>query len=284
MRPGGGVDEGFKLPIIEDPSQIFGMLLGQPADLVTFTMAPLELEAEFSAFFSIFGPLGVSINAEFAAQFGPFTFGYDTYGVTQFADSDFRNPLLLFDGLYVSDLDKAGNDVPELQFDAGLWAAAELNLGIARGGVGGGLFAEIDFNLYDPDHDGKVRIKELITTIEQRDQVRANRSCRRSSIFDISGKLTAELFWFLKIDFGFFEIDEKGQITDRRSNCSRSRTCSSAGRRWRTELGNGVLQLNIGKNASARIEGDLSDVGETIYVGQGSDADHVKVWAAAVRR
>ena len=110
-------------------------------------MAPLELQAEFSAFFSIFGPLGVSINAEFDAQFGPFKFGYDTFGIAEFAAGDFKNPLQLFDGLYVSDLDAKGNDVPEIQLDAGLWAAAELNLGIARGGVGGGLFANVDFNL-----------------------------------------------------------------------------------------------------------------------------------------
>jgi hypothetical protein len=65
MRPGGAASGGFKLPIIDDPSQIFGMLMGQPAVLVEFDMAPLEVNADFSAFFSIFGPLGVSINAEF---------------------------------------------------------------------------------------------------------------------------------------------------------------------------------------------------------------------------
>ena len=84
------------------------MLMGQPADLVTFTMDALKLKADFSAFFSIFGPLGVSINAEFSAQFGPFKFGYDTTGITEFASSGFKNPLLLFDGLYISDLDVAG--------------------------------------------------------------------------------------------------------------------------------------------------------------------------------
>ncbi|MGH8429725.1 MAG: hypothetical protein ACREUF_04905, partial [Solimonas sp.] len=277
MRPGGSASGGFKIDIIEDPSQVFGMLMGQPATLVSFTMAPLILEAEFSAFFSIFGPLGVSINAEFGAQFGPFTFGYDTFGISEFAASDFRNPLLLFDGLFVGDLDDKGNDVPELQFDAGLWAAAELNLGIARGGVGGGLFAEIDFNLYDPDHDGKVRIKELITTIEN--EIRyGTPALSPLAIFDISGKLTAELFAFLKIDLGFFEIDKKFQITEPIELLSfedvfeRFPTLA-------TEIGPGVLQLNIGTNAPARVEGDLSDVGETIFVKQGSDATHVKVWA-----
>src|SRR6185295_8370591 len=120
--------------------------------------------------------------------------------------------LLLFDGLFVSDLDAKGKDVPELHFDAGLWAAAELNLGIARGGVGGGLFAEINFNLHDPDHDGKVRIKELITAIGNEIKY-GSPIASPLAIFDIRGKLTAELFWFIKIDLGFFEINEKGNIT-----------------------------------------------------------------------
>ena len=42
----------FKFPILEDPSQIFGVLLGQPADLVTYDMAPLEFDFEWSQFFS----------------------------------------------------------------------------------------------------------------------------------------------------------------------------------------------------------------------------------------
>ncbi len=43
MQPGGRASGGFKFDIIEDPSQIFGMLMGKPANLVSFTMAPLEL-------------------------------------------------------------------------------------------------------------------------------------------------------------------------------------------------------------------------------------------------
>jgi Ca2+-binding RTX toxin-like protein/outer membrane protein OmpA-like peptidoglycan-associated protein len=278
MRPGGAVHEGFSLPIIENPSQIFGLLLGQPADLITFTMAPLELEAEFSAFFSILGPLGVSINAEFDAQFGPFTFGYDTLGITRFAQSDFRNPGLLFDGLFIGDLDAQGTDIPELQFDAGLWAAAELNLAIARGGVGGGLFAEIDFNLYDPDHDGKVRITELANSIGNAVRDGYSPLVAPLAIFDISGKLTAELFAFVKVDIPFFPIDERIQITDpiellKFENVFVRRPTLA------TELGDGVLQLNMGKNAASRTEGNLEDIGETFFVKQGSDANHVKVWS-----
>src|SRR3712207_8679863 len=53
MLPGGPASGGFELPVIKDPAQGFGMLMGQQADLVTFPMDALELEAEFSAFFSI---------------------------------------------------------------------------------------------------------------------------------------------------------------------------------------------------------------------------------------
>lgn len=279
MLPGGTASSGFSLPIIEDPSQIFGMLMGQPAILVQYDMAALELDAEFSAFFSIFGPLGVSINAEFAAQFGPFQFGYDTFGITQFAASDFRNPLLLFDGFFVGDLDAKGNDVPELQFDAGLWAAAELNLAIARGGVGGGLFAEIDMDLHDPDRDGRVRIKEIVTNVLNEFKY-GEPALSPLAMFDITGKLTAELFAFLKIDIPLFPVDEKFLITepitllDFESNFERQPTLA-------TELGDGVLQLNMGKFADQRIEGDLSDLPEEFHVKQ-DGSGHVLVWAPSL--
>src|SRR5262249_20274592 len=147
------------------PSQVFGMLMGKPAKLITFDMPPFDFKAEFSAFFSIFGPLGVSINLE-AALHIDFAFGYDSQGFVDFAASDFKNPLLLADGLYIDDDPTPndpsdGEDPPELTFDGGLWAAAELNLGIARGGVGGGIFIGVDFNLFDNDHDGRVRLDEL---------------------------------------------------------------------------------------------------------------------------
>jgi Ca2+-binding RTX toxin-like protein len=273
---GGSVKEGFSLPIIDEPSQIFGLLLGQPATLVQYDMGPLEFGAEYSAFFSLLGPLGVSINAEFDAQIGPLTFGYDTEGISAFAAGGFRNPLQLFDGFYVGDTID-GVDVPELQFDLGLWAAAELNLAVARGGVGGGLFAEIDFDLHDPDDDGRVRIKELATNVINEFRY-GSPALSPLAIFDITGKLTAELFAFVKVDLFLFEIDESWHITDPitlldfESDFKRYPTLA-------TELGDGVLQLNMGQFSEQRIEGDRSDGDEAFYVKQGSDASHVLVWA-----
>ena len=49
---------------------------------------------------------------------------------------------MIFDGFYLNDLDAEVVDAPEVTFEFGLVGAAELNLGIARAGVGGGIKAE----------------------------------------------------------------------------------------------------------------------------------------------
>src|SRR5207249_11867205 len=112
--------------------------------------------------------------------------------------SRIKKPLLLANGLYVSDeptnplYDGSGDDPPELKFDGGLWAAAELNLGIARGGGGGGIFIGVDFNLFDPDHDGRIRLDELIGNFLN--QLKAPNEAERFlaplAIFDVTGKIT----------------------------------------------------------------------------------------------
>jgi len=283
-KSGVGSKKPFSFPILEDPSQIFGMLMGTPAVLVAYDMPPLNFEAEFSAFFSIFGPLGVSINLEAALNID-FAFGYDTKGFTDFADSGFKNPLLLANGLFVSDhpsdpsYDGSGDDPPELTFNGGLWAAAELNLGIARGGVGGGIFIDVDFNLFDPDHDGRVRLDELIGNVlnQLRAPVVAERFLAPLAVFDVHGKVTAELFAFLKIDFGFFELDKKFNITPPLTlaefDVDFFRPPVLA-----TELGNGDLLINIGDFAAQRVLGDTTDFGEHIFI-EDAGAGKVAIWS-----
>jgi Ca2+-binding RTX toxin-like protein len=280
----GGGEKAFRFDLLEDPSQIFGLLMGEEATLVSFDMPKFDFEAEFSAFFSIFGPLGVSINLEAALSID-FMFGYDTKGFRDFAASDFRNPLLLADGLYVDDdpsredLPGEEEDPPELTFDGGLWAAAELNLGIARGGVGGGIFIGVDFNLFDNDGDGKIRLDELATNFSN--QLKAPEEVERLlaplAIFDVTGKITAELFAFLKIDFGLFELDKKFNITppvtlaDFDVDFFRPPVLA-------TELDNGDLILNMGTFAAQRNLGDTSDFGEHFVV-ESAGANRVAVWA-----
>jgi len=91
---------------------------------------------------------------------------HDTQGIIDFADSGFKNPLLVFNGFFLNDNGEGGDDEPELSLYGRLSASAELNLGIARAGVAGGIGMEIGFDLFDPNHDGKIRISEIIGNFE----------------------------------------------------------------------------------------------------------------------
>jgi len=266
----------WAFPILEDPMQVFGLLMGRPAVLVTYDMPKLEFEFEWGQFFSIWGPLGVSINVEFGATID-FAFGYDTLGIQEFIDSDFRNPLLLFDGFYVSDTDQPtgdGTDVPELVLNGGLWAAAEINLGVARAGVGGGVFIEIDFDLFDPDHDGRVRIKEIIGNIVNEWNYGVP-ALAPLAIFDVHGEITAELFAFLKIDLFLFEIDKRWNLTPPITlyefDIPFTRPPNLA-----TELPGGDLQINAGEFADQRLNGNISDIDEHFVVTGGGGSVQVR--------
>src|SRR5262249_5377997 len=146
-----------------------------------------------------------------------FDFGYDTLGIEEFAKGGFKDPLLLFDGFFINDVNPDGTPEDQLTFDAGLWAAAELNLAVARGGVGGGLFAHVKFHLHDVDGDNRVRIRELITEIVNEFKFGNNGQgdplLAPLAIFDITGDLEARLFAFLKVDLFLLSIDKSWDIT-----------------------------------------------------------------------
>src|SRR6185503_1645912 len=117
-----------------------------------------------------------------------FGFGYDTAGLREYfgASSAERRLSMLLDGLFVSDrknADGTGADVPEVTLTGGIEAAAELNLGIASAGVSGGIFANIGFDLHDPNNDGKLRFDELSEAFQK------SPLC----IFDVHGELRAGL-------------------------------------------------------------------------------------------
>jgi hypothetical protein len=271
----GEAGGGFSFPLFDDPSQIFGLLMGDPATLIQYDMAPLIFEFEWSQFFSIWGPLGVSVGIEFGADID-FDFGYDTLGIQQFVESDFRNFGALVNGFFIGDL-VDGVDVPEVELFGRLWAAAELNLGVARAGVGGGITAEVDFNLNDPNGDGKVRIEELIGNFEN--QLNAPTDAEKLlaplAVFDVTGRIYAELFAFLKINLLFFKVDKEFPITPELVlvdfDIDFFRPPKLA-----TELDNGDLILNIGDFSENRLRERLDDFAEHIIIA-GDGANSVKV-------
>ena len=281
---GGESAGGFAFPFLENPSEIFGLLMGKPARLVTYDLAPLDFNFDFHVFFPILGPLGVSIGllVDFSLDTA---FGYDTQGIQDFVEGGFRNPTSLFNGFYIDDSPKQnGVDDPELTFMAELQAAAELNLGIARAGVAAALGFLIEFNLFDPNADGRIRIEELLFNIEN--QLNAPSDAEKLlaplAIFDVQGEIFARLFAFLKIDFGFFTFEKEfpifGPVTLLSFDVDFFRPPVLA-----SEQDNGDLLIHTGEFAEQRLLGNATDVAEHLVIqSNGTNGNFVKVQIRAV--
>jgi len=246
------------VPILTDGFQSIGLLFGRNAVLVDYALPPLGVEFEYLQVFPIWGPLAVSIEISFGFTVDLHSVGFDSFGLERYADGGFRNPAVIFDGFYLNDLNSDGVDDPEVIFEFGLVGAAELNLGIARAGVGGGIDALITFNWYDPIADGRVHISELIANVETADP-----GPNPLAVFDIGGALTFQLFAFLEISI--LGIEEEFPITPETELLSFNETFNHHPI-LATDIGGGVLQLNMGPNAKDRIYGDISDGHESITV------------------
>jgi Ca2+-binding RTX toxin-like protein len=207
---------GFSFPVIDNPASLFGLLMGKDVTLVAYDMAPMDFTFVYEQFFPLIGPLGVTLVGTVDAKMD-FAFAFDTFGARQFAKGGYQpgEIALILNGLYISDtkaLDGSGDDVPEVTLAAGIEAFGGINAGVASAGVGGGIFATIDFNLHDLDPDGpngpkktdgKIRANEFIQLIQV-----------PLRIFDVAGKLTAGLSAFVKLDLGLFSVTKRYKIAE----------------------------------------------------------------------
>ncbi|WP_254277881.1 hypothetical protein [Halomonas sp. 3H] len=273
LTSGFGEGGGFDFPILNDPAQIFGLLVGRPAVLVTYDMPPFVLDFEYQQSFPVYGPIFAVITVGLGMQID-LAFGYDTYGFQTFADGNFENPLDLLGGFYISDRenpDGSGADVPELILTGEVFAGAEVNLGIGSAGVEGGIILTVNFDLYDPDRDGRVRLSELLSVIEFEART-GSPLLAPIAIFDISGDIAAQLRAYVKILTSKFTLDITPPIVLFEFEIPFDREPILA-----TESGD-TLILNIGDSAHLRLEGDTRDIGEHIIVEQ-TGVDSVKVWS-----
>ncbi|MBB3329602.1 Ca2+-binding RTX toxin-like protein [Halomonas campaniensis] len=273
LTSGFGEGGGFDFPILNDPAQIFGLLVGRPAVLVTYDMPPFVLDFEYQQSFPVYGPIFAVITVGLGMQID-LAFGYDTYGFQTFADGNFENPLDLLGGFYISDRenpDGSGADVPELILTGEVFAGAEVNLGIGSAGVEGGIILTVNFDLYDPDRDGRVRLSELLSVIEFEART-GSPLLAPIAIFDISGDIAAQLRAYIKILTSKFTVDITPPIVLFEFEIPFDREPILA-----TESGD-TLILNIGDSSHLRLEGDTRDIGEHIIVEQ-TGADSVKVWS-----
>jgi hypothetical protein len=139
-----------------------------------------------------------------------------------------------------------------------------VNVGIGEAGVGGGLGIVIDFNLYDPNKDNKVRLKELASSFMGEFNY-GNKALAPLAIFDVSGKIYAELFAYLKIDLWFTSYTKRWQITNPITIADFSLPFTRVPD-LAEELNNGDLLLNAGPDSSARMNGNTNDIDENFVV------------------
>ncbi|MBD2360610.1 DUF4347 domain-containing protein [Anabaena minutissima FACHB-250] len=268
---------GFAFPVFDDPSLLFGLLLGQDIPIITYDLAPFGMDFSYAQKFPIWDALFIRIGGSVGLTID-LAFGYDTKGVREFADGNFSNPLDLLAGLYVSDTDQPtgeGTDVPELIFQGELFAGAELNLGVASAGAEGVIGLITNFDLYDPDSDGRVRIDELLGNFLYEWNY-GSPALAPIAIFDVYGQVYAQLRAFVEALFFKIEFEITPPITLFEFSIPFEREPFLA-----TERGDGSLLLNIGPNSAQRLNGDTRDIDEKIYVKSISESK-VLVWGMGI--
>ncbi len=194
----------LRFPLLESPLAVFGLLLGRDVDLFLYDAPALGVDFSYSQFFPIppIPILGAEIAGRIAAV-ADFAFGFDSSGISKFSRTG--NFVDVFDGFYVSDRanpDGTGADVSEVYLRGSLTAGAKLELLLAEAGVRGGVFAGVDFNLNDPDRDGRVRGGELAE----------NFRLGPIHIFDVRGRLDAGLSAYVSVNLLLFSIEEEFEI------------------------------------------------------------------------
>jgi Ca2+-binding RTX toxin-like protein len=193
--------DNFSFPFLDNPMELFGLLMGKDVTLVRWDMPTFKFEFSYSQNFPIFGPLNAHLGGKIGATID-IGFGYDTYGLRLFIED--WNAAHLLEGFFIADYDAAGNERPELTLYGEIFAGASINLMIVEAGVTGGVFATIEFDLNDPNDDGKVRFTELAS----------NALLDPRCIFDIHGELGLFLEAFLKVDLFFLTIDKTWRFAE----------------------------------------------------------------------
>lgn len=176
----GDLGAGLEFPILTKLTETFNLLTGKPANLVTYDLPVLQFTADYSQYFpSPIPVVGIEVRGLFSAA-ADLDFGFDT------------------SGFFINDLDKNGKDKPEFTLGAGLEAYGALNAGIASAGVGGGLYANVNFNFNNQlvDAQGKLRFTNPNIT---------SPLC----LFDTSGSFTAGINAFARIGYGWFSRTER---------------------------------------------------------------------------
>lgn len=189
---------GISFPFMNDSSAVMGLLVGEQATLVRFDTGAFgvtaSLEYSWGPFMAGPVPVDISIGGTIGLS-ARFAIGYDTRGIYNVLkqDRDSFDASALADGIFIDDLDAAGNDVPEIQLTFVVTLGASVSVSIFKVGLYGGVGITINFDLVDPDNDGKIYIDEL-------DAFKDNPIC----LFRVEGLMDFFFGFFVEVDLTFW--------------------------------------------------------------------------------
>ena len=261
------VSEGmFSIPLLQNPASAIGLLFGDDVDLIKYQAPQLNVGFDFQIGIPVFPVFNITVGGQLGAVID-FAFGYDTAGIRKFAET--QRALDLLDGFFFDDraeFDSSGNktsDVPELTFRFAVTAGGELDLKAAKAGVEVGLGAALLLDLNDPNLDGKVRFDE----VQQNLQLGNAPGLGPLWVFDASGQLDAFLTAYAKA-FGIRVQATLGPKVLVDFDFPRPEPATPTLGRVEAD---GRLVVHVGPEASQRIEGDLSDGDDVIFVSTNED-------------
>ena len=207
-------DGGLTFPAFEHPTTLFSLLVGKDVKLIEFDAGNLSASFSFDITIGPFpvGPVPVSIIIGGSAGVsGHFAIGYSTRGIRQ-AVKNLTDPAadhsvfslgsLLFDGVFIDDLNADGVDVPEIELTAEVHAGAEVDIVIASAGVEAGIRATVDLNLHD---GGRPTVQSQVDGLLYIDEI-AKMLNNPICLFDVSGELDAFVKFFVTIGISPFDV------------------------------------------------------------------------------
>jgi Ca2+-binding RTX toxin-like protein len=188
---------GFSFPALDDPKQIFQLLLGHDVTLAKFDSGPLSLGFSFSEDFGpVYAPPPVDVTISGSAGVAiRIVAGFDTYGVRKAVENKKLDAGVL-DSLFFQTTDDSGKPIPVVSFTGSIAAGAEVTLFVLKAGIEGGITLTVNFYWHDPDNDGKFRFSEFLATALN------NPIC----LFDVGGELSLFIKVFITIGIDPFSV------------------------------------------------------------------------------
>ncbi len=246
--------EGMKFPILDNPSSGFGLLLGKNVDLFTMDNATQNINLySINEFVRLIGPLGIRLQGSGKVRLD-LDFGFDTRGLTHALGSGDLGDAI--DGFYIKVPTNAqGQVISMAELTADINAALALNIFVAEAGAGGGLDANVNVGLTDPDGDKRVHYDEFIHNFE----------ISPLKVFDASGRMTYGLNAYVTVGYSPFSHTwtydgPSGTLIDF------GNPASMPGVPVLAHLNSGDAYLHIGPSAPLRLVGNLNDIAETFVI------------------